>query len=282
MKTINTKKEKELTLLKEWDFLPFDEIKYTLIKAFREYLKLSITINELDNCYGFAYTSSGKNAGLWACNGVKLPFNDEYNDFIGIVIDEYLQSYLVFDNEKEESIFVSFVKLAHSKVNRDVFQNNRLNELAYKAQIEVREYLKAFDGKKITTNKGLSSKLKLPTFTVNEQNPFGNFNFSFHVDYSYSGFIDVKCTTCLNGGAYNHDNFGHTSAYCNYIRKSLEVGKIDNDGIYKYPTFPAVAPVVFDANKVNATKQSIKELEKQIDKLNKEKRELEYSLPQSN
>jgi hypothetical protein len=94
--------------------------------------------------------------------------------------------------------------------------------------------------------------------------------------------MDVKCTTCLNGGAYNHDNFGYTSAFCNYIRKSFEVGKINNEGVYKYPTFPAVAPTVFDAYEVNATKIAIKQLDEQIELLEKKKRELEYSLPQSN
>ena len=169
-------KGQKFNLLTEWDFLPFDQIKYKLVVGFINYLEpkgTRINRRDIDSTFGFAYTSSGTYAGLWACNGYELQHDAEFNSFQGFVIGDDLQSYLIFDNETEKSILVPFIKFVYSEEERAIVETNELNKHTQRAMVETIEYLKQFQGKKILTNSGLSKKIDLPTFQVREKTKYG-------------------------------------------------------------------------------------------------------------
>ena len=270
------------TLLKEWDFLPFDEIKYKLILGLVNYIETKggkVNRMDIDSTFGFAYTSSSSFAGLWAWNGYKFAYDKDYINFIGFVIDEDLQSFLMFDNEEEKSILIPFVKFAHSELERYVFETNELNKYTEKAFLEVTEYLKQFEGKKILTNSGLSKKIEIPKFQVREKTKYGFIDFHFWIDASFDRTMYLKTKICLNGGSYNNDNFGIFTQFCTYLEEYKFIGSVDKIGVYNVRTETIESLPQFKIDEVRANIFKLKEKEEEIKEIQKQIENIKKNIP---
>jgi hypothetical protein len=273
---------KKFNLLKEWDFKEFDRIKYQLILGFANYLEsrdIEINRRDIDETFGFAYTSSGVYAGLWACNGYKLAHNKDFNSFEGIVIDEELQSYLMFDNAEEKSILIPFVRFAHSEQERVIFETNELNRHTEAAYKNVLEYLKQFEGKKILTNSGLSKKLDIPTFSVREKTKYGFYSFDMWIESNFERTMFLKTKACLNGGAYMEDNFRVSTQFCTYLNEFKYIGDIDKMGIYTTRKEKESVLPQFDAETVRFNICKLKEKQEQIKQTQNEINEIKKDIP---
>lgn len=271
-------------LLKDWNFNDFKTINRHIVTGLSEYLRkkgMDIPAYKIEDKFGLAYTSSGDFAGLWNCNGYKLEFNDIYKYFNGIVIDENLQSYLCFEDEKENNFLDPFILFAHPKVEVLTFATNELNKFTNEAFYKVNEYLKTFEGKKILTNSGLSKKIELPQFTVKNKTKYGFIDIHFWTEQGFDRIFWLKTKLCINGGGYPHENNNISTYYCEYMQEFAELGEINKEGIF-IPRKTEFKPrEVLNIKSVNDSLYEIKKLNKEIENLNDKIKLLKSNLPQN-
>lgn len=106
-------------------------------------------------------------------------------------------------------------------LNLQIHGMNEINRVATEIAKEILPRLTGFIGKKIITNKGLSSKLKevkpLDIRPTPLMDGFGSLNYNV-LDY-YGETLVLKTTICLNGGKYKDNTY-----YCEYFNKTIRIG----------------------------------------------------------
>lgn len=105
-----------MELLKEWDENQTECVRelvaaYLSIRPYNIKDKKDVSFflkdyNAIDNILGFAYTSSGRCAGLWICN--TLLYMDSENKLIvrGFVLDACAHVYALCEDKNENTFYI--------------------------------------------------------------------------------------------------------------------------------------------------------------------------------
>lgn len=104
---------KNIDLKREWTETEFKQVKRKVFSRLKNQLletrhgKKRFYINsEIDNFFGFAYTSSGAFAGLWLCNEpLYIDFNKTFR-VNGFVLDKNNTLFAYCLNDREEEILI--------------------------------------------------------------------------------------------------------------------------------------------------------------------------------
>jgi len=149
------------------------------------------------------------------------------------------------------------------KYQREIHYENELLKIHNKLTEKVIPQLQEFMGKKITTLKGLSSKvtdkIHFPDFNVIPlKDGYAKLNYCYL--YSYYNSLYIKYSIVFNGGSYDDNTY-----YCDYRDSILYVGNI-NDNILDKICEITITPLINEKMELEKIEKYF-DLKKQMDEI---------------